>query len=247
MRTRRGVTLVEIAIVVAIIGILAAVGAGMMSDLMPSWRTRRAAREFAAQASQARAMAMSDSVQYRVYIEETDPDPATSSTNHGIYWVQRGDLPSHTTEWDTLPVEMTGSDDLQGEGYVNIQKDAEDSLPWVSIEALPDVLAGEDSWTDSIIFNPRGMLDNPATDFTCDINGDGSSDGYICVTFVNQKAALSGREDEWTVLISRAGSVRLQHGQDAAVGYTSGSQVTSQGGSSGDGYAGGSSGSSDPS
>jgi len=240
MRARRGVTLVEIAIVVALIGILAAIGAGMMTELMPSWRTRRAAREFAAQASQARSMAIADNVQYRIWLEETDPDPTTSATNHGIYWVQKGDLAAHSTAWNTLPVEMTGVDDLQGEGYVNIQKDAEDSLPWVSIEALPDTLAGTDSWTDSIIFNPRGMLDNPASDYDCDINGDSSADGYICVTFVNQKAALSGKTDEWIVAISRAGAVRLQHGTDDAVGYPAGAQITSQGGSGGDGYAGGS-------
>ncbi len=240
MHTRRGVTLVEIAIVVALIGILAAIGAGMMNELMPSWRTRRAARDFAAHASQARAMAIADNVQYRVYVEETDPDPASGTTNIGVYWVQKGDLAAHSTAWDTLPVDMSGSDALTGEGYVNIQQDAQDSLPWVSIEALPAVLAGEDSWTDSIIFNPRGMLDNPASDFTCDINGDSSSDGYICVKFVNNKAAAVGTTDEWTVLISRAGSVRMQHGDDDAVGYPAGSQITSQGGSGGDGYAGGS-------
>jgi prepilin-type N-terminal cleavage/methylation domain-containing protein len=238
MRARRGVTLIEIAIVVALIGVLAAIGAGMMNELIPSWRTRRAAREFAAQASQARAMAVSDSAQYRIYIQETDPDPGTGTTNFGMYWVQKGNEASHSTAWDTLPVDMSGTDALWGEGYVNIQDGDEDSLPGVSIKQLPTTLAGEDAWTDSIIFNPRGQLDNPATDFTCDINGDGSGDGYLCVTFVNKKAAAQGKVDEWLVLISRAGSVRLQHGEEAAVGYTSGSAITSQGGSGSTGYAG---------
>jgi len=242
MRNRRGVTLIEIAIVVAIIGVLASIGAGLMNDLIPSWRTRQAAREFSARVSQIRAMAIADSVQYRIHIDETDSDPSSGDTNYGAYYVQKGDLNDHSTAWDTLPVDMSGSDDLWGEGYVNIQDGAEDSLPGVSIEALASTLAGQDTWTDSIILNAKGQLDNPASDFTCDINGDGSSDGYICVTFVNKKSLAKGKTDEWMVLISRAGAVRMQHGEDSAVGYSVGSAITSQAGSSSGGYAGGGSG-----
>ena len=42
-RKRAGVTLVEIAFVVAIIGILAGIGAFLMRDTIPAWRTRKAA------------------------------------------------------------------------------------------------------------------------------------------------------------------------------------------------------------
>lgn len=240
MRARRGVTLVEIAIVVAIIGILAAIGAGMLSELIPSWRTRRAALDFAAAVEQARSMAIADNVQYRVHITDTDADPTSGSDNVGTYWVQKGDDAQSTTAWDTLPVDMSGTDTLTGEGYVNLARDQEDSLPWVSLKTPDSALAGVGTWTDSIVLNPRGQLDNPAADFACDANGDGSADGYICVTFVNKKRAVaSGVEDKWVVLISRAGMARVQHG-DESVGFTAGSAITSTPGASSSGYAGGS-------
>ena len=241
MRSRRGVTLVEIAIVVAIIGVLAALGAGMVNKLIPSWRTRRAALDFSAAANQARAMAIADNVQYRLYVSGADSDPGSGELNYGEYWVQRGDAASNTSAWDTLPVEMSGTDSLQGEGYVNIQKDAEDSLPGVSLKEFATPLTGVDAWTNSIVFNPRGQLDNPSDDFGCDINADGGADGYICVSFVNKKSAAEGVTDEWHVLISRAGMVRLQHGdeEENAVGYPAGYSLTSSPGAGATGYQGG--------
>lgn len=183
-------------------------------------------------------MAIADNVQYRVHITDSDADPTAGADNVGTYWVQRGDDAADTTTWDTLPVDMSGSDSLTGEGYVNIARDQEDSLPWVSLKTPDAALAGVGAWTDSIILNPRGQLDNPATDFSCDTNGDGSADGYICVTFVNKKRAVaSGTEEKWIVLISRAGMARVQQG-DESVGYSVGAALTSTPGGSSSGYAG---------
>ncbi len=238
MRTRRGVTLVEIAIVIAVIGVLAAIGAGMLQQTIPAWRTRRAALDFAASVNQARAMAIADNVQYRIALVTTDGDPTTGEDNYGEYWVQKGDDATMSTAWDTLPVEMTGTDAINGEGYVNIARGEQDALAWVSLETPDNAISGVGTWSDSLVFNPRGQLDNPAADFACDINGDGSGDGYLCVTFVNKKAATTGGDDRWTVVISRAGMARLQHNDDG-VGYSSGSSITSTPGSSSSGYAGG--------
>ena len=120
-----------------------------------------------------------------------------------------------------------------GVGGIEVRKDADDrAADQVS------ALAGVDTWGDSLVFNPRGQLDNPASDFSCDANNDGSVDGYVCVTFVNKPALAKGRTDSWTVLVSRAGMTRLQHNDDT-VGFTAGSALTSTPGTTASGYAGG--------
>src|SRR5687767_14220967 len=68
-RYRGGVTLVEIAFVIAIIGIMAAIGAILMRETIPSWRTRQAANHFNASLMLARDLALREGLQYRVRIE----------------------------------------------------------------------------------------------------------------------------------------------------------------------------------
>ncbi len=240
MRSRRGVTLVEIAIVVALIGVMAAIGAGMLGETIPQWRTRRAATEFYTYANAARSMAISDGVEYRIWSEATDADPSTSSTNVGTYWVQKGDAAAESTDWDTLPVEMDGGNVLDGEGYVNIADGEEDSNPSVSIQAFDPELVGPSHGgsANAIHFGPTGMLLNEADDFACDVTGDGDADGFVCVVFVNKDKAEKGVTDTWTVSISRAGFTRMFHSDSDAVGYAVGTSATSVPTSSSAGYGG---------
>lgn len=248
MRSRRGVTLVEIAIVVALIGVMAAIGAGMLGETVPAWRTRRAATEFYTTVNAARTMAISDGVEYRIWFEATDPDPSTSATNAGTYWVQKGDAATESSSWDTLPVEMDGANALDGEGYVNLADGEQDSNPSVSIRAFdPELVGPSHGGSDNAIhFGPSGMLLNDADDFTCDVTGDGNADGFICVAFVNKDKAEKGADDVWTVSISRAGFARMFHSDADSIGYSVGTSSTSQPSSSSSGYGGGSGGSEDP-
>ncbi len=234
MRSRRGVTLIEIAIVVAIVGILAATGAGLLTDTIPSWRTRRAANEFLAQVNAARTMAIADGTEYRIWIETTEADPSAGTSAAGTYWVQKGNAATESSSWDTLPVEMDGANAIQGEGYVNIAEDEEDELPGVTIQTIDPALSGpaHGGSPDAIHFGPSGMLLNDGDDFGCDITGD----GYICVRFVNKEKAEAGESDEWVVAISRAGMARMFHNDDA-VGYSVGSGNTTANVSAGAGYS----------
>ncbi|MBM4368129.1 MAG: prepilin-type N-terminal cleavage/methylation domain-containing protein [Deltaproteobacteria bacterium] len=239
MRSRRGVTLIEIAIVTAIIGILAGIGAGLLTETIPSWRTRRAANEFLAQANAARAMAISDGAEYRIWFETTDADPSASGAGEGTYWVQKGNAAKESSSWDTLPVEMDGANSIQGEGYVNIADGEEDELPGVTIQSIDPALAGpaHGGSPDAIHFGPAGLVLNDGGDFGCDITGDGGSDGFICVRFVNKEKAQAGDSDVWVVSISRAGMARIFHGE-TGVGYAAGSDNTTANVSTGTGYAG---------
>jgi prepilin-type N-terminal cleavage/methylation domain-containing protein len=224
---RRGLTLIEIAIVVAIAGILAALGGSLLTNLMPSWRARRAAKELAAHLSACRALAVSQDTECRVRLDTYDSD-LMDNVGVGRYFVERGNASRDSTSWDILPVEDPGttSDDRQGEGTVDIGRGGEDELGGVSIAnwgALTGV-AGND-----IVFTPRGFVRNPAGDF--------SDSGYIAVIFVNGRARANGAVDDWKVRVSRGGLVRLEPSRNAGTTTLAGTASASSAGGSGSGYA----------
>jgi prepilin-type N-terminal cleavage/methylation domain-containing protein len=217
LRRRRGVTLLEIAIVVAIVGILAAVAGTMLTNTLPSWRTRRAAKEFSAALNRCRQLAISQGVEYRVRLAAFDTaidDPSSAST--GAYYIERGNAPTGSTSWDILPWDMDGSGTQSGEGTVVLTEGGEDALKGVSILQWPTI-SGIDG--DDIVFSPRGILENPASDF--------DSDGYLGVTFVNKRARTTGGQDEWTVLVARGGFTRLDPNRAESVGASSGTSDAS--------------------
>ncbi len=63
--SRRGFTLIEMAITLAIISILTGWGIWMSQDLLPRWQTRSAAQEFAASVQQCRMIAIRAGVECR--------------------------------------------------------------------------------------------------------------------------------------------------------------------------------------
>lgn len=221
--SRGGFSLVELAIVVAIMGIFAALAASDMTKPLPSWRTRRAAKEFAASLNQCRQLAMSENARCRVRLDTYDPAPDDGGLGMGSYFIERE---ADAGTWDILPVDISGPDATTGEGTVDISEGGEDEMHLVSI-ANWGTIAGVDG--DDIVFDARGWLVNPATDF--------GTTGYIEVTFVNKSAREEGAVDDWKVLVSRAGLVRLESSKVGAVGNASGTESASSAAGSGSGYS----------
>ena len=226
-RGRRGVTLVEIAIVLAIISILAAIGGPLLSKSLPRWRTRRAAKEFAAVVEQARSLAIAQNVEYRIHLLDYDTD-LTDGTSVGRYSLARGNASSSSTSWDILPVEADPSlgDSNALEGTRVLTMGGKDALAWVSLEQW-GTLSGTSAGTD-IVFSPRGFVTNPPANF--------NADGYLDVSFRNVRER--DMEQRWTVRISRAGMTRLDSSvAPLSVGGPSGTVRTStMSGSAGSGY-----------
>lgn len=245
--SRAGFSLVEMAITVAIIGILSVLGVALMEDTVPGWRTRRAAIQFAEHVNTARMMAIAESVQMRIVLDayDTDMDAYGGLNSVGAYRIQKGDESVGSSAWDTLPADMDGSDSLTWEGTVNFSEGEESSLTGVSIDNWGTIsgVAGE---SNTLTFSPRGWMQNPATDFACDTDDDGEGDGYICIDFVNKKARAHGRTEVWRVMISRGGIARLRSPEGTAVGAPAGTDATTTVGGSPTGYDGASGGSSDP-
>lgn len=235
-RSRRGFTLIEIIITLAIFAILSAVGFGLVRDMIPASRTRRAAAEFSTAVSACRAMAVQSNRQCRVLLVDFDPSPTDeASANVGEYWVAVGDENRSSTTWDVLPLDEDGVDDSVGEGTVAITQGAEDELRWVSIGNWEDyqTISGPGTGnSNAIVFDPRGFVENPASDF--------SSNGYIEVPFLNKNAYIQGREEAIIVRIARSGLVRVIASTDSALTSegSAGTDPTSSGTYSGSGSGG---------
>lgn len=219
---RRGVTLIEIAIVVAILGIVAAMGASLLTSGLPSWRTRRGARELTSAISMCRQTAIALNTRCRIRLSAFDSDLDGTSGNVGAYFVEV----EHDGTWDILPVDDPGIAGVVGEGTVVLSKDGEDELLGVSLKEWSP-LTGEDG--DDIVFDARGWLQNPTSDF--------DADGYITVTFVNKPARRRSDTDEWNVKVSRGGLVRMESSRVAVVGNGAGTTEASTAGSAGTGYS----------
>lgn len=194
---RGGFSLVELAITVAIFGILAVISVALMDNYIPAWRTRGAAMRFAADLNNMRMSAIKDNIQYR--LEVTDWDSALTDVNVdsvGAWQLEAGNKAANSTAWDTLPVELndqTGTAD----GIVVISKGGKNELPWVSLQ---------EPTTKTVTFSPRGWCDNPNTDFTED-------GGYMVFTFVNKRVAIDNGVENWVVKVSRGGIVRVEASQ----------------------------------
>lgn len=207
-RGRQGLSMVEIAVTVAVIGVTSAMAVGTMRGTLPAWRTRSVANEFIGQVNHARMRAISDGREFRVVLDTYDPALDGSGPSTGKYLVQGGNAASGSTTWNTLPIEAGTEPDATYEGTFEFTETATDGVKGVSL-ADWGTLAGAYGNADTITFSTRGWVDNPASDFACDIDGNGSADGYICVDFVNKVQRQAGVDDIYRVIISKAGMARL--------------------------------------
>lgn len=207
LRDRRGFTLLEIVITVSIIVFLFALGIGAVTDLLPRYRARQAALQFAAHVGQLRNRAVTDGVEYRVCLIEYDDDLKNGDHSKGEYWLEAGDRSLRSQTWDTLPVD--DGDAIHTDGRIDLAEDGgPHEIPDVSIDEWttlsgPDHGSGAESNQDCIVISPRGWVTNPNEDF--------GSSGYITVSFVNKLAAMKERSEVYEVSVARSGFARVDY------------------------------------
>jgi prepilin-type N-terminal cleavage/methylation domain-containing protein len=203
-RPRAGFSILELVIVVAIVLVLTALGIGLSSDLVPRYRTMKAAKQFASYVNQCRATAIQTNRECSIWMLDQDSALTSLTSNAGTYWVSVGNLSTNSTTWDLLPMDSQAdtTDDDTSQGIVDLaDEQGAFYARHVSISGWGTLSGPGSGNTDRIVFDPRGFVANP--------NGDFTSSGMIEVTFVNKLARSKGVDESFIVQISRSGMTRI--------------------------------------
>jgi prepilin-type N-terminal cleavage/methylation domain-containing protein len=196
---RRGSTLVELAVALAVVAIVAAIGWGMLKDRIATQRMFHVTRMISSDLATLRTLAVDSNRQTRLLLVEGDSLLDPSDAQHGAWLLQIGNRSQGSTVWDTLPEDLDGVVD-ESQGERSIEPGGNDEAPGVSLAAWDDL---ED---DAIVFTPRGWLDNDAGDFT---------GGYISLEVVNKRALLRGTSERARIRIARSGFIRVELGESS--------------------------------
>ncbi|MBN1336342.1 MAG: prepilin-type N-terminal cleavage/methylation domain-containing protein [Deltaproteobacteria bacterium] len=199
---RRALTLLELLLVLAILGTLAAIGWGSLRAQVPRYRLVEAGSLLAENVQTLRVSAITSSRETRLVLDEADPDPGDASSWGGSWWMQAGNRSAGSTAWEFLPIDADdGTDDDQGEGRVDIGRDGNHRMPGVGLARWAPLKGPGTENGDAIVFTPRGWVANPAADF--------DAQGYITLQLVNKRAE-GDLEDAVLVRIARSGYVRME-------------------------------------
>lgn len=204
-RSRVGFTLIEIAAVLGLIAILAALGYQSLHKMMPRYRMMQTAKELRSDLMGLRMSAIQNNRQARLLLVDADDDWETpGGPNVGHWKLQLGNKSLRSNAWDTFPQDADddGTDDANSKGNVEISGGGQDEVAAVSLAPWQAMVGPGLNNADAIVFGPRGHVINPATDF--------GVDGTITLTLVNKVALLDGLEDTVSLKIARTGLVRMQ-------------------------------------
>lgn len=201
---RRGLTLLELVVVLGIIAIVGAIGWGSTRSHLPRFRMITAAKQLKSDLMKLRNLSVSTGRETRITFTGS-PGACRDPESYGGSWaLSIGNRSAGSSDWDLLPEDSRadGSDDDQSDGTVDIGMGGNRQARGVCLRQWATLAGPTTGNADSIVFSPRGYVVNPGADF--------SADGSIDVTLVNLEAAQRGVTDEVSVRVYRTGAARLE-------------------------------------
>ncbi len=194
VRSDSGVTLLELAIVVAIVGIVAMIAVPNISSFTNKYRLTRVANDYAMSVNLARSQAIAFNRQMRVVHLHPDANPGDGSrTNYCAWDIQARYVDDDgSVYWETIPDDgVDGPDTNYSQaGYYDydnyLGNESPDYVRYISMEESDSLVHGH-----CFEFTTRGTV----TSGTGDCAGFSAEDGecFVRVGFRNKTASDKGR------------------------------------------------------
>lgn len=198
---RRGSTLLEIAIALAVVALLASIGYASARGQISQFRLMQTARLLHSDLVHLRAVAIAANRQTRLVLVDADRELDPGAAQAGSWLCQLGDRSAGSTHWDTLPADEGGVVDDHA-GTRSLAPDGPTETPGISLASWARLAGPGTTNPDSIVFTPRGWVENPAGDFP---------DGNFRLRLVNKRAmGADGVAQEVLVRVTMGGLVRIE-------------------------------------
>ncbi len=204
-----GHSLVELAVVIAILGVLAAIGWSSGRGQIGQFRLMSAARLFQSDAQNLRELAIGTNREARIVLTEADATMDPNDAQVGMWLLQVGDKSSGSTEWDTLPIDM-GAVAVSDAGERSLDVGGSQERPGISLAPWSTIQGPGLGNQDAIVFSPRGFISNPGGDFV---------NGFISVELVNKRGepAADGTLPHVYLRAARTGLVHMEASEGTAL------------------------------
>jgi len=197
---RGGFTLLELMVVIAIIGLLAALGGPSLEAWIARMRLNSATAAVDRTLTTIRKMAMAENNRYCVSFG-TDGAFAGSGPGYNIVLTNEVEGALNTGVWGAAPSPEIASwtNNATTELYRGVSLE--------STSGGTTALSGLDGCS-GLLYNNLGYLDNPTSDFTVDCNGQNAS-GASCARLTLRQKYTGEQRSIW---VDRGGGVRISQG-----------------------------------